>query len=394
MAKGTKGKILIATFSFPPESDGVAFASYLQAKSLLNLGFTVEIVTAATDLIVSKQSEPLVRGVNRYRVYGQSYRGGYQGDAEAYRDFLMRAGKIYDVIIFHCWNTWVTDLAFDLLPNMKAKKILVSHGMAPRKVRSVRGLVRRLLLGPYYRKVPQRMSLFDHVVFLSDKDDKDRFVDFHIARRHGYKRFSIIPNGSSLDSVPLDPAVHFKDEYGISSEKMVLYVSNYSEVKNQMLAVKVFQRADLGDAELVLIGSQKNEYSRIVERYVHRHGLTRRVHILYGLPRVHVKKAYLEADVFLFTSKCEVQPLVIIDSVTLGLPFVSFNVGALDRMRGGIVCGGRDQLVESTVRLVRHQELRKRLSSEASIYEKEFHNWDVISRKYESLITRLLSDEL
>lgn len=54
-------------------------------------------------------------------------------------------------------------------------------------------------------------------------------------------------------------------------------------------------------------------------------------------PRSEVVNAYYENDIFIFCSLKEVAPLCILESCASGLPWVSFDVGNVSQLRGGLV---------------------------------------------------------
>jgi glycosyltransferase involved in cell wall biosynthesis len=55
------------------------------------------------------------------------------------------------------------------------------------------------------------------------------------------------------------------------------------------------------------------------------------------LPREDVVAAFKCSDIFLFTSKKEVSPLVILEAQAAGLPWVSMDVGDIEDRKGGII---------------------------------------------------------
>ena len=91
-------KILISTFTFAPNKDGVAEASAALAAGLLNRGWKVDI---ATEPAKPPRSSLDWNGaaIHQFSVAGSTYfRDPFRGDLQKYRDFLA-AGR-WDVIIF------------------------------------------------------------------------------------------------------------------------------------------------------------------------------------------------------------------------------------------------------------------------------------------------------
>ena len=66
------------------------------------------------------------------------------------------------------------------------------------------------------------------------------------------------------------------------------------------------------------------------------------IRFLRNLPREDVVAAFNWSDIFLFTSRKEVAPLVILESRAAKLPFVSLRVGDIEEQPGGISIFFRD----------------------------------------------------
>src|SRR3546814_10720424 len=79
------------------------------------------------------------------------------------------------------------------------------------------------------RRSSYLMKAFDHVVFLSDKADNDRFYDRRLARRLGMANVSVIPNGGALPAPA--PGLDFRAAYGLGDGPIILHVANYEPLK-------------------------------------------------------------------------------------------------------------------------------------------------------------------
>ena len=92
-------KILISSFTFPPNKDGVSEAAAVMAAGFLEKGWEVEIATSPT--------EPTRNGfdwcgakIHEFAIQGNSQRRhSYSGDVGIYRTFLQQGD--WDVVICH-----------------------------------------------------------------------------------------------------------------------------------------------------------------------------------------------------------------------------------------------------------------------------------------------------
>lgn len=103
------------------------------------------------------------------------------------------------------------------------------------------------------------------------------------------------------------------------------------------------------------------------------------------MPRKHVVSMVQEADLTVLTSLQEASPLVVLESMAAGTPFVAFNVGCVREHPGGIVVDSVQEMADAVTRLLGDSELRKSLGAAGLSRIKERHDWEVITSQYESL---------
>ena len=130
-------RILIVTFTFPPNKDGVAEAAALGAQAFLERGWEVEV---ATEPVLPARSSLYWHGmrIHEFSIRGSPYfRDPYRGQVGKYKDFLISGS--WDVVIFHAY-LWPILLAVPVLDSIRAKKVLVSHGYGALRWTPVTGL--------------------------------------------------------------------------------------------------------------------------------------------------------------------------------------------------------------------------------------------------------------
>jgi glycosyltransferase involved in cell wall biosynthesis len=387
-------RILLTTFTFPPNQDGVAMASANLARGLAERGYEVTVATARHPDRLDLET-PRVRVV-QFAVDGFSNLSKtVPGKTEEYLRFV-RAFPC-DVILCECWDTWSTIFAQKAFSEHSAKKILVSHGFSAHLLPFHRkppfGMGMWLRQMPYTLAAPHSMRLFNHVVFLSGRKDLLRFFDHTLAHWTGYQNHSSIPNGVWLEEFGSQDLT-FRDAFKIETRRVVLNVANYSDRKNQLKSLEAFAECSPEDTTLVFIGSEYNEYAIGLEarlRELRTKGLKSPVKILHRLSRKEVCAAYQASCVFLLTAKAETQPIVLLEALANRLPFVSTDVGCVRELAGGIVCNSKKQLAGALRRLLDDEPERKRLGEIGRALIEREYQWPAIVDCYVELLEKLSS---
>jgi glycosyltransferase involved in cell wall biosynthesis len=369
-------RVLLTTFTYPPNQDGVAVASSNLAAGLIANGYDV---TVATRVHSSRTGNELPGAlVAEFAVDGSaSARFKFTGEVERYVEFVRTF--VCDFIVCQAWDSWSTALAQRAFRHHPAKKVLVSHGFSSHLLnfhpRPFFGLGVWLGTLPIALFAPWTMRCYDRVIFISERRDFRRFFDHTLAHWTGYRAHSIIPNGISCD-VKEPTKINFRNKYGIETPNVVLNVANYGDRKNQLLSLGVFAEANVPDSTMVFIGSERNDYTARLEEYLLRlrsSGFDLPVKILFEVPRLDLAAAFQSADVFLLTAKAETMPLVLLESITIGVPFLSTNVGCIEELPGGLVAKSRSALVRHLRSMLENRTMREELSKGASaIAEAEF----------------------
>lgn len=387
--------ILISTPNYYPESNGVANVVGEHVRQLVKYGHEVII---ATKMVHGAEENEYPAGVKIHRfnikgVVGESKL--LTGDIAEYRSFLSSC-KV-DVIIFHCWQIWNTDLAFSEFENISAKKVLFSHGvsvntLADRPKAFLRWLVWRRYA---YFTIPRIIKKLDHIVFLSDYADDDRFYDKKIANELKNNNISVIPNGAA--EIDENNNIKYQDEIkkilNVEKQNIAICVSQYYSLKNQSLVLNAFIDSCLDDWVLIFVGQKKNAYSRKLEnkaQSIYGKDYHSRIRFTEGFRGHRLQAIYQLADLFIFGSKTECLPLVILDAMANKLPYISTNVGCIGSLPGGVVVNSRAQMTHEIVRLAHDSKLRATLGEIGFAGYKERYNWTMIGWKLNELINNLL----
>lgn len=328
-------RILVSTFTYAPNLDGVSEA----AKTMVNLfrenGHEVFVSTFRAPYIQMPEHE-----ISRFAIHGSpALFRTFSGETEAYIQFIRDTSP--DVIIFHGWDTWPVEVAMPHFDDFSAKKVMLSHGFSAHFLDVTilpRGLWKWLRWLPHVSSLPWRIRRFDRVVFLSEKSDWGRFLDVKVARLTRAPNISIIPN--SVPELPATTPGAFRQRHGIGAGPFFLCIANYSTRKNQARALDAFARAALPDATLVFIGSSLGDYGRQVGSMadeLSKSGSMGRVLLLEGLDREETISALRDCDVKVLAADAETQPIVLLEAMAAGKPFISTSTGCVEELKGGLV---------------------------------------------------------
>jgi glycosyltransferase involved in cell wall biosynthesis len=390
-------KILITIFSYPPNADGCAEAASVLARGLAARGHDV---TVATEFHPRRQPDAPDANprVVQFKLSGNTNRRiGIQGTPDeraAYQNFLR--GWRGDLIIFENWDSWPTYLAEPLLKKLKPKKFLVSHGYTAHMwdffPKFPWGLGYWLGGWPLLARTPWLMRRFDRAVFLSERRDFGRFFDHRLARLTGFKKISVIPNGAHAREFNDETLPDFRKEFGVGPGPLLLCVANYSERKNQLLAVRAFRRAQLPDATLALIGSAFNDFAARVRQLdveLQKEFPAGRILMLEKLSRAQTCAAYRAADLFVLPAKAETQPIVLLEAMASRTPWLSTDTGCVAELPGGLVVQTENEMVEKMKALMADASLREQLAEAGWAACQKTYDWEKVVAAYARLVTQV-----
>jgi glycosyltransferase involved in cell wall biosynthesis len=371
-------KILISTFSFPPNKDGVAEAASMMASGFLERGWEVEVATSTT---TPPSSELVWHGarIHQFSITGTGHpKLPFRGNVSDYRAFL-ESGD-WDIVVFHAY-AWTLYLALGNLAKIRGRIILVSHGH--NVLRWIRVAKFPWGLGSVFWAIYQTTRMcgwifqFDRVVYLSKYADMSAFFDHSIAKRLGYRGRRVIPNGVNLEERATAPA-SFRDALGIMPDQIVfLCVANFNSIKNQGFAARSFRLAAIPGSILVFIGSQFNEFSK---RFQNEDSLNcpgeHPGKIVWLEKQTHVAtlNAFAACDAFVLSSESEAQPIALLEAMREAKPWIARKAGCIPEMPGGICVHTEEEMAKQMVHLANDQNLRAALGKRGRQAIEETYN--------------------
>jgi glycosyltransferase involved in cell wall biosynthesis len=332
--------------------------------------------------------------------FGMSSVHGLKGDTKKYQNFL-RQGN-FDIVMTYAAQQWTTDLMFDVLDEIKAKKVIVPCGYSALGSKEFEG---------YYEKMPGYLRKFDAAVYMCED-----YRDINFAKKHRLKNSHFIPNGADETefSKPLssERKSELKKKYGLRG-LIIMTIANYTGEKGHKELAHVFKRLPLPKATLISAGGmtpQPGPYFGYFINDVDRVNNSRkfpgkRIVLVDGVQRDEVRDLLKLADIFAFFSNIECSPLVLFESAAAGVPFVASAAGnsseiakwtgggvivKSDKMPYGRVAADLNDAILQISKLAYSPLRRRALGRTGRRNWEQKYTWEILAKKYEKLYLSLL----
>jgi len=364
-------KILLTTPTYPPLNSGLGNVVQQLAKFISQQGW--EVVVATGGISRGQYRDP-VSGVliEQFNIKGaDSIAQPLQGDIEGYVDYLKE--NKFDIVLMNAWQIWSTDLVLSHHSEIDGKKILYSHCISSNSIigkPTLRSIIRYLAWRPYWWCMSEKMQLLDGIIFLEASGCDARFDDAKLALRLGVKQM-VVPNGISdlalfiLNSGPRE----FLERDGILS------VGAYDWQKGHDFVLKAYANSALKNrVPLDICGQKYSTFSEELQNLASYLELDPKyVHFHEGLSQAELLERYSKARLFLYGSHTECQPLVILDAMATGTPFISRATGSIPSMSGGLVVYSEAQATIAVNDLYENKERWDELSKAGQRRIREKH---------------------
>ena len=190
----------------------------------------------------------------------------------------------------------------------------------------------------------------------------------------------VVPTG--VDTNFFTPAW---DRPGNSRLKM-LYVGSLRPFKGPQLLVQLAPR--LPQVDFLIVGD--GLLAAELEERVRQENLSN-VRFKRGIDMAALREEYRKADVFLFPSRWEGSPKVIMEAAACGLPVIARNDYQPETIvngETGFLVGGDDEFLSRLENLLAHPDLRRKMGQAARLHIQKF-DWDPITRQWEEIFSRL-----
>lgn len=376
-----KNITIISPFYYP-QVNGVSHVVQKNVDALLQLGYCVTVLTNEQGL--AKASET---------VYGFDIKGNgtilnpIRGNKKEFINKAVTYSSNSSLIILHCWHIWSTTLILENYNKFSPKIIVYSHGTSTRSwefnlyyvLRYINYFFESFRLKKYYK-------LIDGLISITDNVEHYRCLDVK----------NILPPKRNLILNPIiDRNVNFKkvenaknrfEDFFKTELKIAFCLSNYEEIKNQKYLIQLLKKHSF---KLICVGSKKTPYLSKLQDYVEKNKLKERVLLDYDMDDTTIEWLFKNSSFFLFASRNDFSPLVLIESSKYGLPFLSFQTADSNR-KGGCFCSNNIEY-ESKLKLFinNSKEEMYKIGGEGLLFYNQNNSSESYKNRLESVISLL-----
>lgn len=382
-------KILITTPSFPPHNSGLGNAVYQQVKMLSSFGNVVVVATAGNKRYIRFDSFLNVR-IEEFNVMGaDSLINPLQGDVDSYKKFLLESD--FDLIIMNAWQTWSTDICFKYLNEISGKKILYSHCVSTNAFFSeqpFKSLLRYLLWRPYFFKIKSILKKLDALICLASEGSDSRFDDVRMAYKLEMPLY-IVPNTVSDNT-------GYNDPLPIESRNQIISVGSYDWQKGHDFVLRAYALSVAKNViPLKIFGQEFTPYTIKLKEEAVKLGIEDDFLSFYeGVAGIDLLKEYGKSLAFIYGSRTECQPLVILDAMASGTPFISRSTGCIDSLPGGISVINEEIAAISLDNIIENEGVWKIFHADGLIAARTNYTYETVCERFNSAISDICNDSL
>lgn len=334
------------------------------AEGLAARGHDVHVLTGGA----LEQTELGGVQVHRLPVSGNEVRG-IRGDGSSVAETISRIEP--DLVFNYAAQTWATDCCFELLERRDRPRMVLApcgfSGLGKRRYRS------------YFEAMPERLCRYDALILHSTV-----YQDWSFAANSGAERRFVVPNGAD----PPAPASTLPE---VSGGSLAVTVGSHVVSKGHAQfarAVRALGRERALTGAIVAPPRTGLDALRGCQLTCQARARVQPLRIIDGSHPSAVASAIAAADLFLFTSRVECAPLVILEAMAAGTPWVSYDVGNVSELAGGVVAGSRAELLDAAREIL--DGTRPELGAQGREAWEADHRWEDIVPRYESVFEEVL----
>lgn len=351
-------KIVFTVHTYWPNKDGVQYVTQYLAEGLVQLGHEVTVITTWEK---KQNTVQMHNGVKVVYLYLKANKSIFVSGREEYTEYVLQCIRSCDCLINCCVQSPNNNVLLKYLPSIKCKKILYMHGMHDFYIRREEFSNIKYVLWHFVMNVRWHLFYYGKKRFFQEYDT---IIDIHedskaisFMKRLGCKaNFQIIHNAVQ-DFNNIIITEKDLDKYPVLRDKFFLCVANYNERKNQKMLIEAFlkvKRRD--DYKLVLIG-RGHEYAAELNQIVVENNASEYIYVFEDMSREVTTKFIKMQKCGILSSRYEVYPIFISESIACAHPFISSNVGCVNEIPGGIVVNSIDEMSFAIQEIIQNSAL-------------------------------------
>jgi glycosyltransferase involved in cell wall biosynthesis len=361
-------KILLCSEFYKPHIGGVE----IHTEVLANYFSENNQITIATTKIKDRNNysynDSKIK-IKEFDIKG-SLAKGYSGDVKRYENFLLNSK--FDVIFFNAAQQWTFDLSLNILKEINSKKIFFPCGFSR---------INNILFKPYFQILSNKLNYFDEIICCSKS-----WNDYKFCSKYFIGEIKIISNGANKIKAN---KIQLK-----KNTKKYISISNLKFLKGQDRVIKIFNGLDHASTLNIYYSSYNFVYRLFIQLIILyfnkiNHFKNKKIYLINIKKRIIVSQVFKNTRAFIFGSRIEYCPLVMFESMSMGVPFVSHNVGIIHEIINkkylGIVSNENIKLINYI------NNLSKNNSDVSQKIISQFNNkydWSILLKKYKPLFKK------
>jgi len=216
-----------------------------------------------------------------------------------------------------------------------------------------------------YKLQQKSFKYVDKIVAISDNTFnslKDVYPEYN-------DKLTLINNGFSLDEIVLK-----SNEEKVKKEKYLLFINRFDSNKNPLYVLDVVNELYKRGHDFKLLYLGKGDLEDKIKYRIKELNLTDKVEIIgyKSNPYPYIKNSYM----VLGCSKSEGFPTIFIEAITLGVPFVTTDVGGVKEISNNQKCGyiatDFNDYIDKVEKLLNDKKLYKKFSTNGLEHAKKF----------------------
>ena len=298
------------------------------------------------------------------------------GSIQDYVQFLKDA--CFDVVVMNAWQTWTTDLGLSNLGSISGRKLVYSHCISTNLIlryQPLRSVIRYWAWRPYWWALTKKMYQLDGIIFLADCAEDSRFDDMELARRLGIN-IAIIPNALS----PAALEALEKPIPNFSQRNQLIAVGSYDKQKGHDFVLRVYARSNAKNRiPLKVYGQCFTPFTESLRALASVLGLKAEfVSFHQGISGNALIEEYSKSCLLLSGSHTECQPLVLLDAMATGTPYVARASGCISSLAGGAAIKTEEMAAQTIDKLLADEDAWSHLSKEGVLTAHSKYHPDVV----------------
>jgi glycosyltransferase involved in cell wall biosynthesis len=229
------------------------------------------------------------------------------------------------------------------------------------------------------------MNHLDGLIFLSNSGVDSRFDDLAIARQLNATKINIVPNALSDTGLALLNKIPKR----LEDRHKIIAVGSFHWQKGFDFVLRAYALSNAcNKIPLHLYGYESGVFCNSLRLLIKKLKIQEDfVFFNYGFSGRALAAEYEDAVLFLSGSHTECQPLVLLDAIAAGVPFIARATGCIDSMQGGVVISSELQMAYQLDYLLTDHVKWFELSAAGRTSAFENHHPEYISHKLNTILS-------